>query len=132
MQAIYPFIGGTAYSHKFNLKDPRDTDAACQFQSDIFQAGNISLSGTTETSNGYFIRSLVNSNSSIMKRYRAGTTLTGTLTNAPGGQTSTTFKIGTTLRNYSFVTIGSGLTSDEMDNLNILVQAYQTTLGRQV
>jgi hypothetical protein len=22
MQAIYPFVGGTAYSHKFNLKDP--------------------------------------------------------------------------------------------------------------
>jgi len=28
MQAIYPFIGGTANSHKYNLKDPRDTDAA--------------------------------------------------------------------------------------------------------
>lgn len=28
MKAIYPFIGGTATSHKFNLKDPRDTDAA--------------------------------------------------------------------------------------------------------
>ena len=28
MQALYPFVGGTAYSHKFNLKDPRDSDAA--------------------------------------------------------------------------------------------------------
>lgn len=28
MLAIYPFVGGTANSHKFNLKDPRDTDAA--------------------------------------------------------------------------------------------------------
>jgi hypothetical protein len=200
MVAIYPFIGGSATSHKYNLKDPRDINNAYrllfsggwthnnngilgngsnttantflaentlniqsghlslynrtnteadgsdlsggyssirlrpaygQLQSDIFLAGNISLSGTTETSNGYFIRSLVNS-SSIMKRYRAGTTLTGTLTSAPGGQTSTTFSIGTTLRNYSFITIGSGLTSDEMDNLNTLVQAYQTTLGRQI
>jgi len=26
--AIYPFIGGTAATHKFNLKDPRDLDAA--------------------------------------------------------------------------------------------------------
>jgi hypothetical protein len=26
--AIYPFIGGTAAAHKFNLKDPRDLDAA--------------------------------------------------------------------------------------------------------
>jgi hypothetical protein len=28
MKAIYPFIGGTASSHKWNLKDPRDVDAA--------------------------------------------------------------------------------------------------------
>ena len=32
MQAIYPFVGGTAYSHKFNLKDLRDTDAAFRIQ----------------------------------------------------------------------------------------------------
>jgi hypothetical protein len=32
MQAIYPFIGGTAYTHKFNLKDPRDSDAAFRIQ----------------------------------------------------------------------------------------------------
>jgi hypothetical protein len=28
MIAIYPFVGGTASSHKYNLKDPRDLDAA--------------------------------------------------------------------------------------------------------
>jgi hypothetical protein len=28
MKALYPFVGGTAQSHKFNLKDPRDADAA--------------------------------------------------------------------------------------------------------
>ena len=28
MKAIYPIVGGTASSHKFNLKDPRDLDAA--------------------------------------------------------------------------------------------------------
>jgi hypothetical protein len=28
MQAIYPFVGGSANSHKFNLKNPLDTDAA--------------------------------------------------------------------------------------------------------
>lgn len=26
--AVYPFVGGSAASHKFNLKDPRDADAA--------------------------------------------------------------------------------------------------------
>jgi hypothetical protein len=28
MKAIYPFVGGTATTHKYNLKDPRDLDAA--------------------------------------------------------------------------------------------------------
>ena len=28
MKALYPFVGGSAASHKFNLKDPRDLDAA--------------------------------------------------------------------------------------------------------
>jgi hypothetical protein len=28
MKALYPFVGGTASSHKFNLKNPLDTDAA--------------------------------------------------------------------------------------------------------
>jgi len=28
MQAIYPFVGGTATTHKYNLKDPRDLNAA--------------------------------------------------------------------------------------------------------
>ena len=28
MQSIYPFVGGTAFSHKWNLKNPADTDAA--------------------------------------------------------------------------------------------------------
>jgi hypothetical protein len=27
MQAIYPFVGGTAFSHQFNLKNPTTTDA---------------------------------------------------------------------------------------------------------
>lgn len=28
MKALYPFVGGSAASHKWNLKDPRDLDAA--------------------------------------------------------------------------------------------------------
>jgi hypothetical protein len=32
MKALYPFVGGTAAQHKFNLKDPRDLDAAFRLQ----------------------------------------------------------------------------------------------------
>ncbi len=28
MKALYPFVGGTSTTHKFNLKDPQDTNAA--------------------------------------------------------------------------------------------------------
>lgn len=34
--AIYPIVGGSAFSHKFNLKDPRDLDAAFRLN---FQGG---------------------------------------------------------------------------------------------
>jgi hypothetical protein len=36
MKAIYPFIGGTSTQHKFNLKDPRDLDAAFRL---VFNGG---------------------------------------------------------------------------------------------
>ena len=36
MKAIYPFVGGSATSHKFNLKDPRDLDAAYRL---VFSGG---------------------------------------------------------------------------------------------
>ena len=36
MKALYPFVGGSASSHKFNLKDPRDLDAAYRL---VFNGG---------------------------------------------------------------------------------------------
>ena len=36
MKALYPMVGGTATSHKFNLKDPRDLDAAYRL---VFNGG---------------------------------------------------------------------------------------------
>ena len=35
-KALYPFVGGTASAHKFNLKDPRDLDAAFRI---VFNGG---------------------------------------------------------------------------------------------
>jgi hypothetical protein len=32
MRAIYPFVGGNENAHKYNLKDPRDLDAAYRLQ----------------------------------------------------------------------------------------------------
>lgn len=43
-QAIYPFVGGTATSHSFNLIDPRNLDAAFRLQF---------FGGGTHSANGY-------------------------------------------------------------------------------
>ena len=46
MRAIYPFLGGTADAHKWNLKDPRDLDAAFRM---TFTGGITHSSGGMET-----------------------------------------------------------------------------------
>jgi hypothetical protein len=52
MTAIYPFVGGTASTHKFNLKDPRDLDAAYRL---VFNGGwtHSSTGATPNGTNGY-------------------------------------------------------------------------------
>ena len=44
MKALYPMVGGTATSHKWNLKDPRDLNAAFRL---VFNGGG------THSANGY-------------------------------------------------------------------------------
>jgi hypothetical protein len=52
MKAIYPFVGGTATTHKYNLKDPRDLDVAFRLQ--FFGGITHSSNGITgNASNGY-------------------------------------------------------------------------------
>lgn len=48
MKALYPFVGGTAAQHKWNLKDPRDLDAAFRLQ--FF--GGVTHSSTGVQGNG--------------------------------------------------------------------------------
>jgi hypothetical protein len=43
LKALYPMVGGTSSTHKFNLKDPRDLDAAFR---------GVFVGGWTHTSNG--------------------------------------------------------------------------------
>jgi hypothetical protein len=49
IKAIYPVIGTTAAAHKFNLKDPRDADAAFRL---AFNGGGWTHSSTGMTPNG--------------------------------------------------------------------------------
>ena len=58
MKAIYPFVGGTATTHKYNLKDPRDLDAAFRL---VFNGGwtHSSTGATPNGTNGYADTKLV-------------------------------------------------------------------------
>jgi hypothetical protein len=58
MKAIYPFVGGTASTHKWNLKDPRDLDAAYRL---VFNGGwtHSSNGATPNGTNGYADTKLV-------------------------------------------------------------------------
>lgn len=56
-KAIYPFVGGTAFTHKFNLKDPRDLDIA--YRLDFVSVwshtvNGVNGNGTTAYANTFF------------------------------------------------------------------------------
>ena len=57
MKAIYPFVGGTASTHRWNLKDPRDLDAAFRltfFGGWTHSSTGADPNGTTGYANTYF------------------------------------------------------------------------------
>ncbi len=82
MKAIYPMVGGTATTHKFNLKDPRDLDAAFRL---VFNGGWVHSStgakpnGTNGYADTYYVPSvnLTDINSNHISYYSR--------TNATGG-----------------------------------------------
>jgi hypothetical protein len=60
MKAIYPFVGGTAALHKWNLKDPRDLDAAFRltfFGGWTHTTNGAQGNGTNSYANSFFIPS---------------------------------------------------------------------------
>lgn len=59
-KVIYPFVGGTAETHKYNLKDPRDADSAYRLTfSGSFTHSNTGIKGdgSTAWAQTYFIPS---------------------------------------------------------------------------
>ena len=210
MQAIYPFVGGTATSHKYNLKDPRDLDVAYRLQfnggwthssngiqgdgstgyADTFAAVsstaipnranhwssyNIQLPSSAKytgifdyppnfTTYGWYGASGSNWFGGIQNFSNSGVAcqtgfINGTVTSASNAvlyfNGSSIYSIGSTTSfgsgfNYylgaqnssgpssynnalvAFVSLGNSLTATNAANLYTAVQAFQTTLGRQV
>jgi hypothetical protein len=215
MKAIYPFVGGTATTHKFNLKNPADSNAAFRlgfYGGMTHNSNGVSFGGANGGAFTYFNPFLNQAKNdlhlSVYARTRptrlanandinpstgyvaAGwTTLRatsnsggydyfGTSDNAAGVATLTTTAVGFSLgsrtsstaikyyknttsasgtgaahtadflnteltlngglwsyysaANYAFASLGDGLTDSEAANFYTAVQAFQTTLGRQV
>lgn len=82
LKAVYPFVGGTATTHKFNLKDPRDLDAAYRL---VFSGGwthsstGAKPNGTTGYADTFLIpsTSLLQDSTHISYYSRTNTTSTG-------------------------------------------------------
>lgn len=210
MKAIYPFIGGTAALHKWNLKDPRDLNAAFRL---VFNGGwtHSATGALPNGTNGYadtFLNPIISSTNHLsfysrtlavgiqiemgcwdglgaaMSQIRPavnyvsgnpGTTVMNftTTTDARGfwlgsrratndrevyrngvSEAVTTTNDTTALPNFkiyigarnsannnvelysnkecAFASIGDGLTDTEAANFYTAVQAYQTTLSRNV
>lgn len=213
MKAIYPFVGGTASTHKFNLKDPQDTNGAYRltfyggwthnsngvtpngstgyadtflnpntvFSSnyashgayfrETFDAGQTNVFGVTngsqrfdfgydngvlsvfnaigsnnsdtssDTSNRGFIVA-TRQGASVVKLFRNNVSkISGTQSfvsypafnyfigarNANG-----TAALFSNSKSIAFVFIGDSLTDTDATNYNTAVNAFQTTLGRQI
>jgi len=63
MKALYPFVGGTAFSHKFNLKNPADTNAAFRL---VFNGGwTHSANGAQPNGTNGFANTFLNDNTSL-------------------------------------------------------------------
>ena len=206
-KAIYPFVGGSAAQHKWNLKDPRDLDAAFRL---VFNGGwTHSSTGALPNGTNAWANTYLNPNgliglnsisfgvysrtdidrlapsignvtggatgeSSLWLRYqnsliaRVNSSLflnpgnpnsTGlilanrtsatqvnisirgtqtTINNNSNGVYSANFQLGGVSPNFfdnkqlAFASIGDGLTAQNMIDLTTAVNAFQTTLGRQV
>ena len=73
MKALYPFVGGTASQHKYNLKDPRDLDAAFRlvFNGGWTHSANGALpNGTNAWANTFLVpRTTLTLNNSHLSHY---------------------------------------------------------------
>lgn len=115
LHAVYPFIGGTADTHKYNLKDPRDLDAAYRIawsgsvthdSNGITGDGSSGYGNTfyTDTANNISIGSYVNTNSFASALWGATTFPRQTQQYAPNG-----FSLQSGVENYAGATSAAGL-----------------------
>lgn len=118
-------------------------DIETRISNTAYMLNNIALTQplfSNTNSTGFYINS--RTSSTLMNGYKNGVlsvTSTNSTTGTPNGNIylGTRNRIGQSLINYSskqcaFASIGDGLTAAEAKQFSLIVQAYQTKLGRQV
>lgn len=88
MAAVYPFVGGTSTTHKFNLKNPADTDAAYRLLfsgSWTHDANGITGDGATAWADTFYGAAAMNQDSVHMSLYSRTSTSTSGYTMGTGG-----------------------------------------------
>jgi hypothetical protein len=124
-------MGSTSFSTGIH-HSPRYTGVGAFYRT--FLTGTPSVANSNST--GLYISSRTASNAS--KMYKNGVAIISSSL-VSGSQDSTTIYLGAygtsglfSTRNLAFATVGSGLNDAEAASLYASVQAFQTTLGRQV
>ena len=152
MKAIYPFVGGTASTHKWNLKDPRDLDVAYRL---VFNGGWTHSStgalpnGTTAYADTKLGANLLQTNNHLSYYSRTSAVNVqvelGVFNNLPSGiinqlRAAGNYISGQSAGTVSFTTTGSALgfwagtkTSDtnRKGYLNGVLQATSTSADNQ-
>lgn len=80
MAAIYPIIGGTSSAHKWNLKDPRDLDAAYRLNfvgAPTHSANGVDWNGTTQYANTFLVPGTVFTQDDMHLSYYSRDNVTG-------------------------------------------------------
>jgi hypothetical protein len=101
MKAIYPFVGGTASAHKFNLKDPRDLNAAFRL---VFSGGwTHSSNGALPNGTNAFADTFLNPNSVLINNnnnlsFYSRTDTNGLFADMGAASSTSTTQIGIYLR----------------------------------
>lgn len=116
MKAIYPIVGGTATTHKWNLKDPRDLDAAYRlnFSTGWTHSSNGMLPSAAYANSFLIPNSHLTNNSTHLSIYsRTNTDIA-----------SASFDIGTTNNVSAFLDLSLRLSN------NLYADAYNNTTNR--
>ncbi len=139
MKAIYPFVGGTAAQHQFNLKDPRSVDAAfyLTFYGGVTHTNlGVNFNGTTGYADMKLTRSQVFTNiDGIIGMYTPTTTLS-----TPGAMFGVTNMLnadfaglydGTSLKNLMYPTTALTYTTS-LQGFNWFGVDINTTTHRSI